>query len=128
VVNKSVVTGQLIAGEIHRRAKMMRKEMTPAETKLWQHLSAGRLEGIHFRRQQVIGKYIADFYCHKTGLVIEVDGATHLNQEEYDRAREEFIEMNGLKVLRFTNNQVQHEIEKVLGLILGACKAEERNT
>ena len=102
----------------------MRHNMTPAESRLWQRLRSGRLEGIHFRRQQVIGQFIADFYCHHARLVVEVDGGIHLEQEEYDRSRDESMRAQGLKILRFNNYQVEHEIEQVLAIILDTCRAE----
>ncbi|WP_292738042.1 DUF559 domain-containing protein [Nostoc sp. JL31] len=60
-----------------QRAKELRQQMTPEEKILWQHLRANRLNGLHFRRQQIINGFIADFYCHSTALVIEVDGKIH---------------------------------------------------
>ncbi len=97
--------------------------MTPAEGKLWQYLRAGRLEGHHFRRQQVIGSYIVDFYCHQANLIVEVDGDVHLDQEEYDKERDHDLEIRGLRVIRFTNTQVNRELETVLAIILEACEA-----
>ena len=86
--DNSLITKQKVSKAKQQRAKEMRSEMTAAERKLWQRLRANRLEGFHFRRQQVIEPYIADFYCHKAQLVIEVDGGIHLEQEDYDRQRE----------------------------------------
>mgnify|MGYP001252608911 CR=1 FL=1 len=71
---KQIVTGQKVSAAKEARAKELRREMTPAEGKLWMGLRANRLEGFHFRRQQVIEPYIVDFYCHQAALVIEVDG------------------------------------------------------
>ena len=99
----------------------MRRQMTPAEAKLWQRLRAGRLEGFHFRRQQVIDRFIVDFYCHGTDLVVEVDGGVHLDQVEYDRERDKFLQDRGLKVLRFTNHDVNHNLGVVLTAILEVC-------
>ena len=74
---KYIVTGQRINPEILKRAKELRKEMTPAERCLWNRIRANRLGGWHFRRQQIINGFIIDFYCHKAELVIEVDGPIH---------------------------------------------------
>jgi len=101
----------------------MRRNMTPAEQKLWQRLRASRLEGFHFRRQQVIDGYIVDFYCHATSLVVEVDGSVHLQQEKYDRERDEYLAGRGLRVLRFFNSDVDKDIDAVLTVILEACRS-----
>ena len=84
---KHIITGQHVSPEKLERAKEFRRHMTPVEAKLWQHLRADRLEGIHFRRQQVIDRYIADFYSHQTGLVVEVDGGVHLSDGRNDTCR-----------------------------------------
>jgi very-short-patch-repair endonuclease len=119
---KNIITGQRINREKLRRAKEMRQNMTPVEMKLWQRLRAGRLEGFHFRRQQILDGYIADFYCHTAGLVVEVDGDVHLEQQEYDRERDNHLSARGLRVLRFYNTDVNKDIEAVLEVILKACR------
>jgi very-short-patch-repair endonuclease len=121
---KSLITGQQVNPTLLGRARKMRREMTPPEQKLWQRLRAGRLEGLHFRRQQVIGRYIVDFYCHAASLVVELDGSGHLDQESYDQKRDEFLEEIGLKVLRFYNSQVESDLDIVLGVILEACREQ----
>ena len=70
---KNIVTEQKVTKEKQQRAKELRHDMTPAEKILWEELRANRL-GVHFRRQQVIAGFIVDFYCHKSALVVEVDG------------------------------------------------------
>ncbi|MFM8425847.1 MAG: endonuclease domain-containing protein, partial [Chloroflexota bacterium] len=88
-----------------QRAKELRREMTPAEKILWEELRANKL-GVHFRRQQVIQGFIVDFYCHKAGLVIEVDGDIHDLQKEEDERREKVLSALGLRVVRFRNDEV----------------------
>jgi very-short-patch-repair endonuclease len=122
---KGIVTGQHISPELHARAKELRQNMTPAELLLWQHLRAGRLQGHHFRRQQIIDRFIVDFYCHKAALVVEVDGGIHLEQQAYDRERELFMKDFGLRVLRFANTEVEHNLEDVLHAILQACRQHQ---
>jgi len=85
---KQIVTGQLISPKMRERSNELRHAMTPSEQRLWQHLRADRLEGYHFRRQQVISRYIVDFFCLQAKLVIEVDGGIHLEQQAYDRERD----------------------------------------
>lgn len=91
--------------------------MTPAEERLWQELRGGRLAGLKFRRQQVIGGYIADFYCDRAALVVEIDGPVHDDQLEFDQAREEAINLHGPRVLRFSNDQVLNQLSDVLATI-----------
>jgi len=69
--------------------------MTRAERVLWQRLKAGRLQGWHFRRQQVIDGFIVDFYCHAAGLVLEIDGGVHEQQREYDTERDAVLLARG---------------------------------
>ena len=73
---KNIIPGQRVVKEKLQRARELRREMTPAEKILWQELRGNKL-GVHFRRQQIIAGFIVDFYCHKVGLVIEVDGDIH---------------------------------------------------
>jgi very-short-patch-repair endonuclease len=74
---RNIVIGQKVTSEKVQRAKELRKNMTGAEKLLWQSLRANRLNGWHFRRQQIIGGFIADFYCHAAALVIELNGGIH---------------------------------------------------
>ena len=71
---------------MHRAGKL-RREPTPAETKLWAYLRGNQLYGISFRRQHALGNYIVDFVSIKKKLIIELDGSQHLEQEEYDTER-----------------------------------------
>lgn len=88
--------------------------MTPGEWLLWRRLRANRLGGLHFRRQQAIDGFIADFYCHAAGLIVEVDGDVHDEQVEYDAARDDILSAHGLRVYRVTNARLDAEIETVL--------------
>ena len=117
-----LITSQRISPELKARAEELRRTMTSAERMLWQRLRASRLEGFHFRRQQIIAGYIVDFYCHAVGLVVEVDGEIHLGQEAYDQERDEFLVALGLKVLRFSNSEVERHMDKVLTVILNTCQ------
>ncbi len=95
-------------------AKRMRREQTEPEIRLWLELRAQRFQGIKFRRQKVIGRYIADFASREPMIVIEVDGDTHGSQEDYDRVRTAFFEEQGYSVIRFTNSDVMTNMEGVL--------------
>jgi 16S rRNA processing protein RimM len=95
-------------------AQQMRKRMTEPETRLWLQLRAGRFEGVKFRRQKVIGRYIADFAANEPKLVIEVDGDTHDVDDERDRIRTRYLEKQGYTVLRFSNMDVMGNLDGVL--------------
>ena len=119
---QNIIIGQRVDSSKMLRAKEFRKQMTPAEKVLWQHLRGNRLEGFHFRRQQVIDGFIVDFYCHAAGLVVEVDGEIHESQLEADAERDEILEKRGLVTLRFKNIDVMQELDRVLKVIVKVCK------
>ena len=103
-----------------RLARAMRAAPTEAERKLWWHLRHRLLTpGTHFRRQVRIGRYVADFACHTTRLVIEVDGGQHAASAT-DEARTKVLEANGYRVLRYWNNDVLTNIDGVLEDIVSA--------
>ena len=96
--------------------------MTAAESILWERLRAGKLRHIHFRRQQIIDGYIADFYCHAAGLVVEVDGPSHSASVEYDEQRDRAMTERGLLVIRVTNEEVFGDPAVVVRRILMAAR------
>ena len=110
--------------KIFSQARMLRKEMTKAETHLWKRLRGKKLKGMKFRRQHPIDIFIADFYCHERKLIIELDGDYHdsMEQKEYDEGRSYELREKGFTILRFRNEAVINDIEKVLGIILKAGK------
>ena len=108
---------------IQQRARELRKEMRPAEKKLWQVLRGNQLDGLYFRRQHAVGTYILDFVCVQEKLVIEVDGGTHLEQEEYDQERTRWLEEEkGYRVIRFTNDAVLKNTYEVIEAIRDAVR------
>ncbi len=113
---KNIIPGQTVTKEKLQRAKELRREMTPTEKILWQELRANKL-GVHFRRQQVIAGFIVDFYCHKAGLVIEVDGDIHDLQQEEDARREKALREMGVRIVRFRNEEVLKELSAVVGKV-----------
>ena len=107
--------------EMQQRARELRKEMTPAEKKLWQYLRGEQLAGAHFRKQHAVDTYIVDFFCAKSKLVIEVDGDSHAEHMEYDAARTQWLsEQHDYRVLRFTNREVLTNIDAVVEAIRAA--------
>ena len=107
--------------EMRRRARDLRKNQTPAESTLWFRLRDGRLNGLKFRRQQIIGPFIADFCCPSHNLIIELDGSGHLDQQDYDADRTAWLNSQGYCVVRITNNEVRFQLEAVLEKILQTC-------
>ena len=110
------------AREKQALARQMRQEMTSAEARLWQRLRRNQLLGLHFRRQQVIDGFIADFYCREARLVIECDGGVHDNQADYDRERDRILAAHALHILRFTNAQIANNLGAVLAEIAAAAR------
>lgn len=113
---KNIVTGQKVTQEKLQRAKELRRDMTHAEKILWDELRANKL-GVHFRRQQVIAGFIVDFYCHKSALVVEVDGDIHDLQQDEDARREKALREMGLKIVRFRNDEVVKNLSAAVGKI-----------
>ena len=98
------------------KAQLLRRNETKAEKLLWEKLRNNQLGGLKFRRQHPVNIYIADFYCHKFKLIIELDGDYH-NQEEQkqkDEVRTEVLRLNDLKIIRFKNEEVEQDINQVL--------------
>jgi very-short-patch-repair endonuclease len=116
-VPRHVIRGQPIDASKKDMARRLRSSMTPAERHLWSYLRADRFEGRQFRRQQVVNGYIADFYCHSAGLIIELDGGIHDSQREYDEERQQALELYDFHVIRFTNDQVMNNLPTMLATI-----------
>jgi very-short-patch-repair endonuclease len=103
--------------DAHRFARGLRRDMTDAEAKLWPQLRGRQLQGVKFRRQMPIGRFVADFASVEAKLVIELDGGQHAEQVEADAERSAAIEAAGFLVLRFWNNDVLTNIDGVLAEI-----------
>jgi very-short-patch-repair endonuclease len=112
--------------KLKERSRHLRKPMTDAEVVLWSKLRMKQLKGFQFFRQKPIGGYIADFFCMKAKLVIEIDGGQHFSDDiaDYDRSRDERLKSLGLKVLRFTNTEVLKNINGVIDIVLDNLKAK----
>jgi very-short-patch-repair endonuclease len=103
------------------RAKRLRSNGTPFEAKLWRHLSRSQLSGYKFRRQHVIGNCIVDFFCPQKGLIVEIDGDTHV--PDRDAVRDRTNDHRGYRTIRFTNADVGRNIEGVLARLLAELGA-----
>ena len=106
---------------MRHRAREHRRESTKAERKLWKLLRDRQLDGLKFRRQQVIGRYIADFFCAEASLIVETDGISHDGRAEYDEKRTRELETLGYRVLRFLDNDVIERTNEVMEAILKAA-------
>jgi very-short-patch-repair endonuclease len=111
---------------IFANAIKLRETQTEAEELLWLALKNNQVDGYKFRRQHPISLYIADFYCHKLKLVIEIDGGYHLVEEQQvlDKERTATIEFLGLKVIRFTNEEVLMKLPEVIDNIKSFIKSD----
>lgn len=100
-------------------ARKLRREATPAERRLWTQLRQLEIKNVHFRRQAPIGPYFTDFACHRTRIVIELDGEQHGFDAERlrDEKRTRFLETSGYRVLRFWNHEVLRNLESVVDTI-----------
>lgn len=102
--------------ELKRRARDMRNDPTEPERRLWSKLSGSQLNGFKFRRQEVIGRAIVDFWCPAASLAVEVDGDTHSDPEKEAR-RDAYLAGLGVRVLHISNIDVMRNIEGVLAAI-----------
>ena len=106
---------------VQARARQLRREMTPAERKLWKRLRDRQVDGAFFRAQHAVDRFILDFICVKAKLVVEIDGDTHAAQEEYDAERSAWLaDQHRYRVLRFDNRDVHKNLEAVVEKIRAA--------
>ena len=103
-----------------RAASILWKNMTLAELILWKKLKDRKIFNTKFRKQHPVGIFIVDFYCHEHKLVIEVDGEVHNNEKsnEYDLGRTAELDKLGIRVIRFTNDQIIYKLDPVITRIL----------
>jgi ATP-dependent helicase HrpA/adenine-specific DNA-methyltransferase len=102
-------------------ARRLRQNRTDAERKLWSRLRRKQLEGARFRQQVPIGAYIVDFFCPEILLIVELDGGQHGSDE--DRKRDQWLEAEGYRILRFWNNDVLQNTDGVVLTIIGVVQS-----
>ena len=100
----------------------MRYEPTPAEKALWDRLRDRQVSGCKFRRQQAIDRFVVDFYCAERKLILEVDGPIHQTQQAQDVERQGYLETLGLRVIRFTNDEILNDMNGVIERLSKALK------
>ena len=106
-------------------AQDLRNNATDAERRLWSHLNRRQLGGFKFRRQHPIGRYVCDFVCLETSLIVELDGSQHVIDAPYDANRDAFLRSSGFRVLRFWNGDVPFRTESVVETIYEALYRPE---
>ncbi|RWM21177.1 MAG: endonuclease domain-containing protein [Mesorhizobium sp.] len=104
-------------------ARAMRREATEAEDRLWQELRGRRLDRIKFRRQVPIGRFVADFLCAESRLIVEIDGSQHADSRR-DRERDVELKARGFRVLRFWNDDVLRDLDAVCDTIIAYVRDE----
>jgi len=102
--------------KLKKYARALRRNMTDAERLLWSKVRRKQLKGFQFYRQRIIGNYIADFYCPKANVIIEIDGGQHYNNEglKADEVRDDYMKNQGFKVLRFSDRDVIENLNGVM--------------
>jgi very-short-patch-repair endonuclease len=115
---------QAAGTEALNRVREMRRSATEAERLIWNAVRGRRLGDFKFRRQMWIGPYIADLLCVEAGLIIELDGSQHGEAAEYDARRDADLAEAGYRTLRFWNNDVTGNLDRVLETIFHACGAD----
>jgi very-short-patch-repair endonuclease len=107
------------------RARAMRKTLTPAEARLWVALRDLRSDGFHFRRQTPLRGYYLDFFCWARGVIVEVDGGSHLDEDRarQDRVRDAVFAREGLITLRYDNLRVREQLAEIIEDVRGSCLA-----
>ena len=111
--------------DIRTWARELRGRMTDAEALLWMLLRNRRMADAKFRRQCPVGRYILDYYCVERMLAIELDGGQHGEAVAYDYHRDSWLSSQGIRILRFWNNQMLTEIEAVMEVIYQAVVETE---
>lgn len=108
--------------KLKQRRKELRKNETYEEKFLWANLRRKRL-GYKFTRQYSVGPYILDFYCVEKKLAIELDGLQHVSNKNYDEERNNYLLINGVKTIRFWNNEISDNIDKLLDKIIKTLRS-----
>ena len=102
---------------LKKYSKKLRRAGNLSEVLLWNQIKKGKLDGLDFDRQKIIGNYIADFYCAEKQVVLEVDGSSHDNKAEYDARRDAFLQELGLTVIHIRDSDVRSRIEEVVAFL-----------
>ena len=113
-IKRNAIESMPANSKLKERARALRKAGNYPEVVFWQQVHKGKFYKIDFDRQRIIGNYIVDFYVKTLGLVVEIDGESHNDKEDYDKIREEYLLNIGLNIFKITNFRVLNDIENVL--------------
>jgi very-short-patch-repair endonuclease len=111
--------------DLKKHSRELRKNATFSEKVLWKKLRSRQLLGYQFMRQKPIDNYIVDFYCSKLKLIIEIDGITHHDKQEYDKKREDKLRELGFEIMRFDGFYILNNTPETLQLIVDKIKLLE---
>jgi very-short-patch-repair endonuclease len=114
-----------VSANVQKAARSLRDNMTDAEELLWSALRNKQLLGLRFRRQHAVGNFILDFYCPAYKLAIEVDGAVHDDRQTEDALRTQKLEQHNYQVLRFHNEEIFHDLDRVLQSITTSIQSRQ---
>ena len=114
--NNGIITNQRVKNKKIKLSRELRKNMTKAEKIFWDAVRNRKLFGLKFRRQQIIGGLVVDFYCDSLRLCVEIDGDVHTQdeQKEYDEEKNKILKSHDLNLLRVTNNEVLNDFKEVI--------------
>ena len=104
-----------------KRARELRKNLTLSEVLFWNEVKNKQLNGLDFDRQTIIGNYIVDFFCPQLDVVIEIDGCSHANKQEYDHIRDEYLHSLGLHVIHIYDEDVKRDMTAVIQMVTEFC-------
>ena len=111
-----------------KRARELRKNSTLAEVSFWNEVKNKKLNGLDFDRQTIIGNYIVDFFCPRLDVVIEIDGCSHNNKQEYDHVRDEYLRSLGLHILHIYDEDVKRDMGGVIQIVQNFCDKYKYNS
>lgn len=113
---------------LKERRRELRRNQTDAEKMLWRQVRGKQLKDKKFFRQYSVGSYILDFYCPEIKLAVELDGGQHTDEEKkkYDNVRSEYLQQQGINVIRFWNHEVLQQLEAVLAKIVEQIEKSEQ--
>jgi very-short-patch-repair endonuclease len=121
-VNTGLIKNQRVTSKKKSRARELRQNMTEAEKIFWNSVRGRKFRNLKFRRQQIVEDFVVDFYCDALRLCVEIDGAVHNAEsaKKYDVERDKALKLHGLTMMRFANDEVISDVNKVLQEIGGS--------
>ncbi|KKQ80040.1 MAG: hypothetical protein UT02_C0017G0023 [Parcubacteria group bacterium GW2011_GWC2_38_7] len=103
--------------KLKQRARELRKAGNLSEVLFWNQVKNNQFLKLDFDRQKIIGNYIVDFYCKELGVVVEIDGGSHNEKQEYDKERDNYLESFGLKIFHIQDIDIKKNLDGVFGFL-----------